>query len=63
LETGKYSVRVGKEGFDDVLTEVDLHGTADLALSLKITAPETRITVSEKSAAVANSDAAYRQLR
>ena len=63
LEAGKYSVRVGKEGFDDVLTEVDLHGTADLAFSLKIAAPETRITVSEKSAAFANSDAAYRQLR
>ncbi len=41
LEAGKYSVRVAKEGFDDVVTEVDLHGTADLALSLKITAPET----------------------
>ncbi len=63
LEAGKYSVRVGKEGFDDVVTEVDLHGTADLALRLKITAPETRITVSEKSTAFANSDAAYRQLR
>src|SRR6266436_6338939 len=63
LETGKYSVRVGKEGFDDFVTEVDLHGTADLALSLKITAPETRITVSEKSTAFANSDAVYRQLR
>ena len=63
LEAGKYSVRVGKEGFDDVVTEVDLHGTADLALRLKINAPETRITVSEKSTAFANSDAAYRQLR
>ncbi len=63
LEAGKYEVRVGKEGFDDFVTEVDLHGTADLALSLKITAPETRITVSEKSTAFANSDAVYRQLR
>src|SRR5216684_9313160 len=63
LEAGKYSARVGKEGFDDVVTEVDLHGTADLAFSLKITAPETHITVSEKSTAFANSDAAYRQLR
>jgi hypothetical protein len=63
LEAGKYSVRVAKEGFDDVVTDVELHGTADLALSLKITAPETRITVSEKSTAFANSDAVYRQLR
>jgi hypothetical protein len=63
LEAGKYEIRVAKEGFDELVTEVDLHGTADLALSLKITAPETRITVSEKSTAFANSDAAYRQLR
>src|SRR5216683_1445471 len=63
LEAGKYSVCVAKEGFDEVVTEVDLHGTADLTLSLKITAPETRITVSEKSTAFANSDAVYRQLR
>lgn len=63
LEAGKYSVRVGKEGFDEVVTDVDLRGTADLAVGLKITAPETRITVSEKSTAFANSDAAYRQLR
>src|SRR5260370_760593 len=63
LEAGKYEIRVAKEGFDNIVTEVDLHGTADLALSLKITAPETRITVSEKSTAFANSDAAYRQLR
>jgi len=63
LTAGNYSIRVGKEGFDDLVTTVDLHGTADLALSLKITAPEIRITVSEKSTAFANSDAAYRQLR
>src|SRR5258708_5162940 len=63
LEAGKYSVRVAKEGFDEVVTEVDLHGTADLALRLKITAPETRITVSEKSTSFANSDGVYRQLR
>ena len=63
LEAGKYDIRVAKEGFDELATELDLHGTADLALSLKITAPETRITVSEKSTAFANSDAAYRQLR
>jgi hypothetical protein len=63
LSAGKYSVRVAKDGFDEVITDVDLHGTADLALSLKITTPETRITVSERSAAFANSDAVYRQLR
>src|SRR5258706_12755291 len=60
LEAGKYSVRVGKEGFDDVLTEVDLHGTADPAFSLKIASPETRISVRETSAAFPNSESPYR---
>ena len=63
LSAGSYSVRVVKEGFDDLVTTVDLHGTADLALKLAIAAQETRITVSEKSTAFANSDPAYRQLR
>jgi hypothetical protein len=63
LEAGKYAIRVAKEGFDELVTELDLHGTADLALNLTITAQQTRITVSEKNTAFANSDAAYRQLR
>src|SRR2546425_2154692 len=52
LSAGSYSVRVVKEGFDDLVTTIDLHGTADLALKLAIAAQETRITVSEKSTAV-----------
>ncbi len=63
LSAGKYSVRVAKDGFDDLVREVDLKGTAELALSLTITAQQTRGTVNEKSAAFANSDAIYRQLR
>ncbi len=63
LSAGKYSVRVAKDGFDDLVREVDLKGTAELALSLTITAQQTRVTVNEKSAAFANSDAIYRQLR
>lgn len=63
LNPGKYSVRVAKEGFDDLVTTVDLKGAADLPLSLTIAAQQTRVTVSEKSTAYANSDAAYRQLR
>jgi hypothetical protein len=63
LEAGKYEIRVAKEGFDELVSEVELHGTADLPLKLKITAQETRITVSEKNTAFANSDTAYRQLR
>src|SRR6202795_1629523 len=63
LDAGKYSVRVAKEGFDDLATAVDLHGMADLALKLTITAQQNSVTVNEKSTAFANSDAVYRQLR
>jgi peptidase M1-like protein/carboxypeptidase family protein len=63
LSAGKYTVRVIKEGFDDVVTTVDLHGAAELPLSLTISAQRTRVNVSEKSTAFANSDPAYRQLR
>jgi hypothetical protein len=63
LKSGKYSIRVTKEGFDDLVTAVDLHGTADLPLQLTITEQRTSITVNEKSTAFANSDAVYRQLR
>src|SRR5467141_1852897 len=63
LDAGKYSIRVAKDGFDDLVREVDLKGTAELALSLTITAQQTSVTVNEKSAAFASSDAIYRQLR
>src|ERR1700682_5969144 len=63
LSGGKYSLRVAKEGFDDLVTTVELHGTADLPLNLSITAQQTSVTVNEKSSAFANSDAVYRQLR
>src|SRR5947208_5479 len=63
LSAGKYSVRASKEGFDDLVTTVELNGTADLPVSLRITAQQTSVTVNEKSSAFANSDAVYRQLR
>src|SRR5467141_142661 len=63
LDAGEYSIRVAKEGFDDLVTTVDLQGTADLPLSLTITAQQTSVTVNEKSTAFANSDVVYRQLR
>src|SRR6266404_5451924 len=53
LNAGKYSIRVAKEGFDDLVTTVDLHGSADLALKLTITAQQTSVTVTEKSTAFA----------
>ncbi len=63
LNPGKYSVRVTKDGFEDLVTTVDLKGTADIPLTLTIAAQQTRVNVTEKGTAFANSDAAYRQLR
>jgi len=63
LNPGKYSIRVSKEGFDDLTVAVDVHGTADLALKLTIATQQISVTVTEKSSAYANSDPAYRQLR
>ncbi len=56
-------MRARQEGFDEIVAAVDLHGTADLQLSLTIAAQQTSIKVTEKSMAFANSDAVYRQLR
>jgi hypothetical protein len=63
LTAGQYSVRVVKDGFDDLITPVNLRGTADLALSLTLAAQQTRVTVTATSTGFANSDAAYKQLR
>ena len=63
LSAGKYTVRVSKEGFEEIVTSVDLHGTADLPLKLTIAEQQVSINVTEKSLAFANSDAFYKQLR
>ncbi len=63
LAPGKYSVRVSKDGFEELVTAVDLHGSADLSFTLTITKQQTQVTVSEKNLAYANSDPIYRQLR
>lgn len=63
LPAGKYSVVVVKDGFDNLVTAVDLKGSADLQLSLTITAQQTSVNVTEKNMAFANSDSVYRQLR
>ena len=63
LNPGKYSVRVAKEGFNDLVTTVDLHGAADLPLTLTIAAQQININVTGKTSAFANSDPIYRQLR
>src|SRR5580693_6098283 len=63
LEPGRYSVRVVKDGFDDLVKVVELQGTSELALNLTIAEQKTSVNVSEKNSAFANSDAGYRQLR
>lgn len=63
LAPGKYSIRVTKEGFQELVTPVELHGNLDLILSLTIAEQQTQVTVTDKSMAYANSDPVYRQLR
>src|SRR5258708_23198704 len=63
LKPGKYSVKVTKEGFQTLISTVDLHGAADLQLMLVIAEQQTSVTVTGKSMAFANSDTVYRQLR
>jgi len=63
LKPGKYSVRVTKDGFEPLVSPVDLQGTSDLQLRLVIAEQITSVTVNDKSLAFANSDSAYRQLR
>src|ERR1700693_3258729 len=63
LTPGKYSVHVVKEGFDELTSAVELHGTLEVPFALTISAQQTTVTVTGKSAAFANSDPVYRQLR
>jgi hypothetical protein len=63
LKPGKYSVRVAKDGFEDLLIPVDLKGAIDLPVNLTIAPQQTRVVVPEKSLPFANSDPVYRQLR
>src|SRR5450432_356476 len=51
LKPGKYSIRVSKEGFDDLTSTVDLNGTAEVPFNLTITAQQTSVTVTGKSLA------------
>src|SRR5438876_7643883 len=63
LKPGKYSVRVTKDGFEPLVSAIELHGATDLQLKLVIAEQITSVTVSEKNPAFANSDSVYRQLR
>lgn len=63
LNPGKYSVRVTKDGFEPLVSAIDLHGTSDLQLKLAIAEQQISVNVTEKNLALANSDPFYRQLR
>jgi hypothetical protein len=63
LSAGRYSVRVVKDGFDELASTVELHDTANLELKLTIASQQTSVNVTEKSTGFANSDSVYRQLR
>jgi hypothetical protein len=63
LNPGSYSVRVVKDGFDELVKTVELKGAAEVALNLTIAEQKSSVNVSEKNSAFANSDAGYRQLR
>jgi Carboxypeptidase regulatory-like domain len=63
LNSGKCSVRVTKDGFEPLVSQIDLRRTSILELTLKIAEQVTSVNVSDKNFAFANSDSAYRQLR
>ena len=63
LIPGTYSVRVGKDGFEELVRPVDLHGAENLDLTLTVATQQTSINVTGKSAVLGNSDPLYRQLR
>src|SRR5260370_18069081 len=56
-------MRCGKGGLERMVTTGDLRASADLVVELKIAGEQTRVTVTEKSTAFANSDGVYLQLR
>jgi Carboxypeptidase regulatory-like domain len=63
LTPGNYSVRVVKDGFDELVTAVELRGSMELSLSLTLAAQQTLVDVTATSSGYANSDSFYRQLR
>lgn len=63
LKSGTYTVRVTRDGFELLVKTVDLHGSVQLQLTLSIAKQQVNISVAGKSAAFANSDPVYRQLR
>ncbi len=63
LKPGKYSVKVARTGFDPAVQSVELHGSAELQISLTLATVQASVNVTAGSAGFANSDPFYRQLR
>jgi hypothetical protein len=63
LKPGTYSLRVTRDGFEPLVRVVELHGAVQLQLTLAIAQQRVSVSVPGKSAAFANSDPIYRQLR
>src|ERR1700683_3539959 len=63
LKPGKYSVRITQPGFEPAVQTVDLHGAADLELSLKLAAQQSTVVVTGRSTGYVNSDPDYVKLR
>jgi hypothetical protein len=63
LQPGTYTIRVTRDGFDALVKTVELKGNAQVKFTLAIAVREENVSVSGKSAAFANTDPVYRQLR
>lgn len=64
LQAGTYTVRITRDGFQALVTTVELQGaTAELSLTLTVAGEKVSISVPSKHLEYANSDPFYRQLR
>jgi hypothetical protein len=63
LRPGTYSLRVTHEGFEPLVKTVELQTNLQLELTLAIAKQQVNISVTGRSAAFANTDPVYRELR
>src|SRR5690348_13405523 len=64
LQAGTYTVRITRDGFEPLITAVELHGTAaELSLTLTVAGEKVAISVPAKHMEFANSDPLYKELR
>jgi Peptidase family M1 domain/Carboxypeptidase regulatory-like domain len=63
LKPGTYSLHVTREGFEALTKTVEVKEAVNLQLALTIAQQRVSVTVPGKSAAFANSDPVYRELR